>query len=130
MSLPYIKPTSRRTAPSLSDSENYGWVQFGTTSDAVYASGTTFTLTGDMTAYMTRGRRLRIYHATSAAYKYVTVVSSSYSAPTTTVTVTGNTLLNETYNSIWVDHSAASHADQLFAGTGSAGQRLAMVSGL
>lgn len=117
MSTPLIQPSSKRNNPSLADMANYGWAQFGSSGDAVYASGTTFTMTGDRTAYMTRGRRLRIYHAGTAAYKYVTVVSSSYSAPNTTVTVSGNTLLNETYSSIWVDLSPASYAGEIPSGT-------------
>lgn len=115
---PYLRPSSKRNAPSLADTLNFGWVQFATTGQAVYASGTTFTMTGDYTAYFTRGRRLRIYHATSAAYKYVTVVSSSYGAPTTTVTVLGDTLLNETYASLWIDFAPASFPNLVMADDG------------
>ena len=50
-----------------------------------YASATTFTVDGDVTAYYTPGVKIRMYQS---EYKYFYVVSSSYSSPNTTVTVT------------------------------------------
>lgn len=49
-----------------------------------YASATTFTIAADVTSAYTAGRRIRCDDATTL---YGSVVSSSYSAPNTTVTV-------------------------------------------
>lgn len=50
-----------------------------------YASATIFKVDGDVTAYYTPGAKIRMYQS---GYKYFYVVSSSYSSPNTTVTVT------------------------------------------
>lgn len=50
-----------------------------------YASATTFTITGDVTASYIANQRIR---CTDSSTLYGTIVSSSYSAPNTTVTVT------------------------------------------
>lgn len=63
--------------------ENADWVDFGDT--PTYASSTTFTISGDVTARYHANRRIR---ATDATTLYGTISSSSYSAPNTTVTVT------------------------------------------
>lgn len=125
-----IKPSDRRNGVAgLSTTLNDGWRKYVGNGIASYLSGTTFTLTGDKTADFTRGRLVRIYHATSAAYKYVAVVSSSYSAPTTTVTVIGDTLLNEVYTSVWVDISPVAFANLLYKLQAQMNTPAALVSG-
>lgn len=58
-----------------------------------YASSSTFTVRGDQTAIYTKGRRVRLgQDSTKIGY----VLSSSYSAPNTTVTVEGVTVANPT----------------------------------
>src|SRR5574337_227963 len=52
-----------------------------------YASATTFTVSGDVTAKYTIGTKLRLKQG--GAYKYFYVIGATYSAPNTTVTVTG-----------------------------------------
>lgn len=64
-----------------------GWLEAGVT--WTYVSATTFTLTGDYTSTYTAGLKLRMVQ--SATSKYFYVVSSSYSAPTTTVVIAVNT---------------------------------------
>lgn len=112
MPTPQILPSDRRNNPPLSTTLNDAWRKYGGNAVATYASGTTFTLAGNHTVDFTRGRRLRIYHDTTAAYKYVTVVSSAFGA-VTTVTVSGDTLLNENYSSIWMDLSPVGYAGGL-----------------
>ncbi|MEQ9643513.1 MAG: hypothetical protein RIM84_26070 [Alphaproteobacteria bacterium] len=58
------------------------WRDLGHT--VAYASATTFTIAADVAAAYTTGRRIRCTDATTL---YGTVVSSSYGAPNTTVTV-------------------------------------------
>lgn len=53
-----------------------------------YASASTFTVPGDQTAKYTAGTRLKF---TQTTVKYAVVVSSSYGAPNTTVTIAVNT---------------------------------------
>lgn len=55
--------------------------------DWTYASATTFTVTGDVTARYQKGTKLRCKQGGGWLYFYV--ISSSYSAPNTTVTITG-----------------------------------------
>ena len=52
-----------------------------------YASASTFTISGDQTAIYVKGTKLRWVQTTT---KYGVVVSSSYSAPNTTVTIAVN----------------------------------------
>jgi hypothetical protein len=113
MPTPQILPSDRRNNPPLSTTLDDGWRKYGGNQIAVYASGTTFTVAGDHTADFTRGRKLRIYHDTSTVYKKVTVISSSFGSPNTTVTVAGDTLLNENYSSIWVDLSPVGYSGEL-----------------
>lgn len=61
------------------------WVASGET--WTYASATTFTVSTDLTAKYTKGTKLQLTN--DSATKYYYVVSSSYSSPDTTVTVTG-----------------------------------------
>ena len=63
-----------------------GWVAID---DALgYASATTFTVTGDLTATFQKGTKLKFTQTTT---KYFYVISSTYGAPTTTVTIAGGT---------------------------------------
>lgn len=67
------------------DAVEVGWVSaVGQT--WTYATATTFTITGDYTAILNKGDKIKLTQ-TTAKYFYVTAVS--YSAPNTTVTVTG-----------------------------------------
>lgn len=61
-----------------------GWISRGDT--WTYASASTFTVSGDVTSIFQKGRKLKL---TQTTVKYFYVVSSSYSAPNTTVTITG-----------------------------------------
>jgi len=61
-----------------------GWVNFSGT--CTYVSANSFTVAGDYTALFKRSLKLRIKQTTN---KYFQVVSSSYSAPNTTVVITG-----------------------------------------
>lgn len=73
--------TKKVTASNLLD----GWIM----SPAwAYASASTFTISGDYTSVYKLGVRLRW---TQTSVKYGVVVSSSYSAPNTTVTIAVNT---------------------------------------
>lgn len=51
-----------------------------------YASATTFTVSGDLTAQYQKGTRLKF---TQTTVKYFVVIGSSFSSGTTTITVTG-----------------------------------------
>ena len=62
--------------------EDAQWIDLGDTT--TYASATTFTVTGDVTAQYDVGRRIR---ATDATTLYGVITVSNYSNPTTTVTV-------------------------------------------
>ncbi len=64
-----------------------GWVD-DTAQTWTYASATTFTVATDLTAQFKVGTRLKL---TQTTVKYFVVVASSYSAPNTTVTITGGT---------------------------------------
>jgi hypothetical protein len=59
------------------------WTDLGDT--PAYASTSSFTIAGDVTATYTVGRRLRLEDATTL---YGTIATSSYSSPDTTITVT------------------------------------------
>ena len=62
--------------------EEQDYIDYGDT--PAYASGTTFTISGNVTAQYTAGRPIKI---TDASTLYGHIVSSSYGAPNTTVTV-------------------------------------------
>jgi uncharacterized protein YbbK (DUF523 family) len=64
-----------------------GWISSGET--WTYASATTFTVSGDVTAKFQKGTRIKLTQ--SSTVKYFAVVASSHSAGTTTVTITGGT---------------------------------------
>ncbi len=63
--------------------ENADWIDFGHT--VTYASATTFTIASDVTSIYHANRRIR---ATDSSTLYGTIVSSNFSSPNTTVTVT------------------------------------------
>lgn len=69
-------------------STNTGWIPFAFT--CTRASDTTFTVAGDITAILRYGVKFRCTQTTDKDFY---VVSSSYSAPNTTVTVTGEDVL-------------------------------------
>lgn len=61
-----------------------GWSPYSST--WTYASATTFTVSGDQTARFRTGTKIKL---TQTTVKYFYVLSSSYAAPNTTVTITG-----------------------------------------
>jgi hypothetical protein len=63
-----------------------GWT--ADTNTWTYASASTFTVSGDLTAIFQTGTKLKFTQTTT---KYAVVISSSYSAPNTTVTIAVNT---------------------------------------
>ncbi len=63
-----------------------GWINLGLS--ATYVSATSFTVPGDYTAYFKLGAKIRLVNSTT---KYGYVLSSSYSAPNTTVNLVANT---------------------------------------
>ena len=65
-----------------------GWIE-AADQTWTYASATTFTVSGDQTSIFTKGTKIKLTNDGSTKYFYVT--DSSYSDPTTTVTVTGGT---------------------------------------
>ena len=58
-------------------------------------SNTTFTVSGDLTAVFVPGTKIKV---TQTSTKYFYVVSSSYSSPSTTVTITGGSDYSLTAN--------------------------------
>jgi hypothetical protein len=64
-----------------------GWID-DTAETWTYASASTFTVSGDQTAKYTVGTKLKF---TQTTVKYAVVLSSSYGAPNTTVTILVNT---------------------------------------
>lgn len=80
-----------------------GWMPAGET--WTYASATTFTVSGDVTAKYYAGVKLKL---TQTSAKYFYVVGASYSAPNTTITVTGGTdytLTNAAITSPYLSYS-------------------------
>lgn len=78
----YLGMNSGATAPAWTTQD--GWIP--TSATWTYASATTFTVSGDVTATFAKGTKIKL---TQTTVKYFYVVSSSYGAPNTTVTVTG-----------------------------------------
>jgi hypothetical protein len=64
-----------------------GWVD-DTATTWTYASASTFTVSGDVTATFTKGTRIKL---TQTGVKYFVVVGSSFGGGNTTVTITGGT---------------------------------------
>lgn len=62
-----------------------GWIQF-IDSTWSYASATTLTTAGDFSSYFPRGTKIKL---TNSTVKYFYVVDCTYSAPNTTLTLTG-----------------------------------------
>lgn len=73
-----------KTAMSVTDYT--GWIPDAST--WTYASAQTFTIAGDVTATFIKGLRLKF---TQTTVKYAVVLSSSYGAPNTTITIATNT---------------------------------------
>lgn len=70
--------------PDVLNTINLGWIEDTTT--WTYASATSLTKAGDHTAIFRRGVKIRL---TQTTLKYFSVISSSYSAPNTTIKITG-----------------------------------------
>ena len=68
-------------------------------------SNTTFTVSGDLTAVFVPGTKIKV---TQTSTKYFYVVSSSYSSPSTTVTITGGSDYSLTANpsARWISYQA------------------------
>lgn len=82
-----------------------GWVD-DTANTWTYASASTFTVSGDRTAVFSKGTRIKL---TQTTVKYFVVVASSYSAPNTTVTITGGddyTLANAAISANYYSYAA------------------------
>ena len=68
--------------------------------NAVYISGTSFRVTGDLTAEFVAGRKLKC-NCLGDGYKYCIVESASYSSPNTTVTTSGQGLTSNLSDVVW-----------------------------
>jgi hypothetical protein len=98
----------RFTAGYLAEAQvGAGWYLDLTT--WTYASATTFTIASDYSNIMLPGTRLTLVQ--SGSTKYFSVVSSSYSNPTTTVTITGGT--DYTLANAAISTTAYSYAEAL-----------------
>jgi hypothetical protein len=82
-----ITPTSISVANQTWASLVTGWLEADET--WTYASATTFTISGDKTAKYAAGVKLRLVQSSTTKYFYV--ISSSFAASTTTVTVNTST---------------------------------------
>lgn len=77
----------------------------------VYASASTITIPTDVSALFTAGRKLKITFATSGV-KYFTVErAATYANPNTTVTLFGDTVVNEAITKIEMDVNPQSYSD-------------------
>ena len=93
-----IRALMKNTRDFYNDAQ---WVEYGDGSGsytAAYVSGTSFTINGaDVTSEYHAGRRIKIYLATTAAFRYGVIASSSFSTNTTVnVTWDSGSLANET----------------------------------
>jgi hypothetical protein len=93
-----IRALMKNTRDFYNDAQ---WVEYGDGSGsytAAYVSGTAFTINGaDVTSEYHAGRRIKIYLATTAAFRYGVIASSSFSTNTTVnVTWDSGSLANET----------------------------------
>lgn len=92
-------------AIEISPIANSGWVATSVT--WTYASASTFTVPGDVTATYQKGTFLRWKQG--GGWKYGVVASSSYSAPNTTVTIIVNTdytIANAAITDPWYSYAA------------------------
>jgi len=86
------------------EAEHDGWIAAGET--WTYASASTFTVTGDVTGKCQKGDKVKLTQTTA---KYFYVLSASYSAPSTTVTViagTSYTVADAAITSPYYSHEA------------------------
>ena len=93
-----IRALMKNTRDFYNDAQ---WVEYGDGSGsytAAYVSGTSFTINGaNVTSEYHAGRRIKIYLATTAAFRYGVIASSSFSTNTTVnVTFDSGSLANET----------------------------------
>lgn len=91
--------------------EDAQWINLGHTPTKV--DGDTFTLSGDQTAIYEAGRRVKM---TGSATAYGTILSSSYSAPNTTVNLTTSAIPN-TLSTVAVSVLTASNSSLPDVGT-------------
>ena len=93
-----IRALMKNTRDFYNDAQ---WVEYGDGSGsytAAYVSGTSFTINGaNVTSEYHAGRRIKVYLGTTAAFRYGTISSSSFSTNTTVnVTWDSGSLANET----------------------------------
>ena len=93
-----IRALMKNTRDFYNDAQ---WVEYGDGSGsytAAYVSGTAFTINGaNVTSEYHAGRRIKVYLGTTAAFRYGTISSSSFSTNTTVnVTWDSGSLANET----------------------------------
>ncbi len=93
-----IRALMKNTRDFYNDAQ---WVEYGDGSGsytAAYVSGTSFTINGaNVTSEYHTGRRIKVYLGTTAAFRYGTISSSSFSTNTTVnVTWDSGSLANET----------------------------------
>ena len=93
-----IRALMKNTRDLYNDAQ---WVEYGDGSGsytAAYVSGTSFTINGaNVTSEYHAGRRIKVYLGTTAAFRYGTISSSSFSTNTTVnVTWDSGSLANET----------------------------------
>lgn len=97
-------PVSKKiTAQNLQATLNLNWLYVATS--GTYTSASTFTISGDYTAYLKIGTKIKLNNTST---KYFYVLSSSYSAPNTTVTIVVNTthvLTNTTVTNIYLSYA-------------------------
>ena len=99
---------SKEASPEGFPGWNDGWIPFRTV--LTYASATTFTIPGDYSSIFQRGDKIKFDQTTT---KYFYVVSASYSAPNTTLTVTGGSdysVANAAISNAFWSHSAAPYS--------------------
>lgn len=71
---------------------------------AAHVSSVTINVTGNVVTEAAVGRKVRVNFATSGL-KYFVITNASYSAPNTTITLAGETVLNETIDYVDIDLS-------------------------
>ena len=102
MSAAAVNNTMRQNMASVREwYEGNGWTDLGDT--PTYVSATSFTVSDNQTAFYTAGRPIRCTDSTTL---YGVVLSSSYSAPNTTVTVKLNSNLSASLSAVALSFQA------------------------
>jgi hypothetical protein len=91
------------------------WIDLGHA--PTYASGTTFTVTGDKTATYTAGRRVKITNSVPTTF-YATIASSSFSTNTTVTVVNDGSVLSGTLSSVAVGIINPTNSSEIRTHTG------------